>query len=47
MEIRLSFDNRDGVNRWNIDLGDLQRFEEELRLGVSATEAVQQITNGA
>jgi site-specific DNA recombinase len=44
MNIRLTFDNHDGVNRWHVDLGDLQRFEEELRFGPSATEEVRKLT---
>lgn len=46
MGVRLTFDNPNGVVAWHIDLGDLQRFEEQLRFGKSAKRAVRQITKG-
>lgn len=45
MNIRLTFENPAGAVSWHLDFGDLQRFEEYLRLGKSATEAVHQLTS--
>ena len=44
MGIRLTFENPAGSVYWHMDFGDLQRFEEHLRFGKSATEAVCQLT---
>lgn len=44
MAIRLTFENQTGAVAWHVDFGDLQRFEEHLRFGESATEEVRRIT---
>ncbi|ORB49409.1 recombinase family protein [Mycobacteroides saopaulense] len=45
MEIRLTFDKSAGaVVVWHTDLGDLKRFEEQLKFGKSARKAVRQLT---
>lgn len=44
MGIRLTFDNPSGAVHWHIDLGDLKRFEEQLRFGKSATREVRRLT---
>lgn len=43
MNIRTTYDNSSGAINWGLDLGDLQRFEDVLRFGDSAREAVHQI----
>lgn len=37
--VRMTFDNRSGSLRWDIDFGDLKDYEEQLRLG-SVLEAI-------
>lgn len=44
MNIRLTFDNKAGAVAWHVDVGDLQRFEEHLQFGKSATEAIRLLT---
>lgn len=44
MEIRLTFDNSTAATVWHTDLGDLKRFEQQLKFGKSARHAVRQLT---
>lgn len=44
MGVKFTFDNRDGANRWHLDLGDLKQYEEQLRFGVAARVVVRQMT---
>jgi site-specific DNA recombinase len=44
MGIRLSWENRHGAVSWGLETNFMERFEEHLRFGKSATEAVRQLT---
>lgn len=45
MGIRLTFKNPAGAVHWHVDFGDLKRFEDQLRFGESAQDAVRRLTS--
>ncbi|WP_421843658.1 hypothetical protein [Mycobacterium sp.] len=44
MGIRLTFENTHGAVAWHVQYGYMELFEENLKLGRSAAEAVRQLT---
>ncbi|ANA99696.1 phague integrase [Mycolicibacterium phlei] len=43
MNVRMTYDNSSGAISWGLDWGDLKKFEEQLKLGKSAIEAIERL----
>ncbi|BEL40422.1 recombinase family protein [Mycobacteroides abscessus] len=47
MNIKMTYNNSSGAVTWGLDWGDLKKFEEQLKFGKSAQQAVRQVTEAS